>query len=79
MTPPADIDTTPHALAQDQQPPRDDDNPIMFLEQEQFVSDRSVPVPPARLSRRTKAALWLLRIFAVIVSAMVYTFLSQLH
>jgi hypothetical protein len=80
MTPPTDIDTIPQASARGQEPPHDDEDPIMFLEQEQFVSDRSVPMPPARLSGRAKAGLWLLRIFALIVSGMViYTFLSQLH
>ncbi len=52
----------------------------MFLEREQLVSDRSIAVPPAQLSRRARAGLWLLRIFALIVSFMViYTFASQLH
>ena len=52
----------------------------MFLERDQLVSDRSIPVPPARLSRRARAALWLLRIFALIVTFMViYAFVSQLH
>jgi hypothetical protein len=80
MTPPTNIDTTPRASARQGQPPRDDHEPIMFLEQEQLVSDRSIAVPPARLSGRAKAALWLLRIFALIVSFMViYTFVAQLH
>jgi hypothetical protein len=52
----------------------------MFLEQEQLVSDRLIAVPPARLSGRAKAALWILRVLALIVSFMViYTFVSQLH
>jgi hypothetical protein len=52
----------------------------MFLEQEQLVSDRAISVLPARLSGRARAALWLLRIFALIVSFMViYTFVSQLR
>jgi hypothetical protein len=73
-----DIHTPPQASAQ--QPPRDSEDLIMFLEREQFVSDRSIPVPHARLSRRVRAALWLLRIFALIVSFMViYTFISQLR
>jgi hypothetical protein len=63
-----------------QQPARDSEQLIMFLERDQLVSDRSIPVPPARLSRRARAALWLLRIFALIVTFMViYTFVSQLH
>jgi hypothetical protein len=80
MTPPANIDTAPQAPAQHRQPSPDGEELIMFLEQEQFVSDRSLPVPPARLSGRAKAALWSLRIFALIVSFMViYTFVAQLH
>ncbi len=52
----------------------------MFLEREQLVSDRSIAVPPAQLTRRARAGLWLLRIFALIVSFMViYTFVAQLH
>jgi hypothetical protein len=80
MTPPSDIDTAPKASAQQGQPSHDGEELIMFLEQEQLVSDRSIAVPPARLSGRARTALWLLRIFALIVSFMViYTFVSQLH
>lgn len=80
MTPPTDIHTAPQASAQHGQPPREGEELIMFLEQNQLVSDRSIRVPPARLSGRARAALWLLRIFALTVSFMViYTFLSQLH
>lgn len=79
MTPPTDIHAASRAPAQ-QQPPRAGEELIMFLEQDQFVSDRSIAVPPARLSRRARFALWLLRIFALIVSFMViYAFVSQLH
>jgi hypothetical protein len=77
MTPPTEIDTTPQASRHLR---GDLEDPLMFLEQEQFVSDRSVPVLPAHLSSRAKAALWLLRVFALTVSAMViYTFVAQLH
>jgi hypothetical protein len=80
MTPLTNIDSASPAAAQQGQPSHDDEELIMFLEQEQFVSDRAIAVPPARLSGRAKAALWLLRIFAIIVSFMViYTFVSQLH
>ena len=79
MTRLTNIPTPPQASTQ-QQPARDGEQLIMFLERDQLVSDRSIPVPPARLSRRTRAALWLLRIFALIVTFMViYTFVSQLH
>ena len=49
------------------------------LERDQLVSDRSRPVPAAVLSGRLRMALWVLRIFVVIVGAMViYTFFAQL-
>jgi hypothetical protein len=52
---------------------------VMYLESDQLVSDRSRPVARAHLSRRTTTALWALRVFAIVVSAMVvYTFISQL-
>ncbi len=80
MTSPTNIHGAPQASIEQGQPPRNGEELIMFLEQEQLVSDRSIAVPPARLSARAKAALWLLRIFALIVSFLViYTFASQLH
>jgi 4-hydroxybenzoate polyprenyltransferase len=52
---------------------------VMFLERDQLVADTSRPLPRARLSRRAAAGLWVLRVFAIVVSAMVvYTFVSQL-
>jgi uncharacterized membrane protein YgcG len=79
MTPPTNIDTAPQPPGQQERPSRDGEDLIMFLEQEQLVSDRSIAVPPAQLSRRAETALWLLRIFALIVSFMViYTFVAQL-
>jgi hypothetical protein len=52
---------------------------IAYLESDQLVAERSRPVARAPLSRRASAALWALRAFVVIVSAMViYTFVSQL-
>jgi hypothetical protein len=51
-----------------------------FLEPDQLVSGRQRPVPRARLSRRAGAALWALRVFVIVVSAMViYAFVAQLH
>jgi hypothetical protein len=80
VTPPPDIHTASSASGHQGQASGDGEELIMFLEQEQFVSDRSIPVPPARLSGRAKTALWLLRVFALIVSFMViYTFVVQLH
>ena len=74
------LTNTPTPSTQQQPPSQDSEQLIMFLERDQLVSDRSIPVPPARLSRRARAALWLLRIFALIVTFMViYAFVSQLH
>jgi hypothetical protein len=50
---------------------------IMFLERDQLVVDKSRPVPRALLGRRATLALWALRVFAIVISAMViYTFVS---
>jgi hypothetical protein len=61
-------------------PSRDDEEElVMFLEPDQLVVDKSRPVPRAEISGRANAALWALRIFVLVVSAMViYTFVSQL-
>jgi hypothetical protein len=49
------------------------------LEPGQRVADTSRPVPRRVFGRRASIGLWSLRVFAVVVSAMVvYTFLSQL-
>jgi hypothetical protein len=59
-----------------------DDDPerlVMFLEPDRLVLDKSRPVARAVLSSRAKVALWALRVFVLVVSAMViYTFFSQL-
>jgi len=58
---------------------QDDEELVMFLEPDQLVIDKSHPVPRARLTPRANAALWALRVFVLIVSAMViYTFFAQL-
>jgi len=52
---------------------------VMFLERDQFVGDTSRPVRRMALTPRMTIALWALRVFVVVVSAMViYTFVSQL-
>ena len=52
----------------------------MSLERDQLVAETSRPVPRAELSARALAGLWALRVFVVIVSAMViYTFFAQLQ
>lgn len=59
--------------------PSDEEETIMFLERDQLVSGRRVHVPPADLGLTAQAALWALRIFVLVVSAMViYTFIAQL-
>lgn len=61
-------------------PPLDEDaGLVMFLEPDQLSAGTSVPLPRARLGARTTLALWALRIFVLVVGAMVvYTFASQL-
>jgi hypothetical protein len=52
---------------------------VMYLERDQLASDTGRPVPRARLSRGVTVGLWALRVFALVVSAMVvYTFIVQL-
>ncbi|MFC4949298.1 hypothetical protein [Pseudonocardia sp. GCM10023141] len=52
---------------------------VAFLEPDQLVADTRRRVPPARLRRRARAALWALRVFVLLLSVMViYTFISQL-
>ena len=59
--------------------PTDHEELIMFLERDQLVADTSLPVSPAHITARVKAALWILRTFVLIVSFMVlYTFVHQL-
>jgi hypothetical protein len=66
----------PRALPE---PPADEPLPS-FLEPGQLVADTQDPVPRAPLGRRAGAALWALRIFSIILSAMViYAFLSRLR
>ncbi|MHB8658043.1 MAG: hypothetical protein ACYC91_08835 [Solirubrobacteraceae bacterium] len=51
----------------------------MFLETDQLVGGKSRPVARAVLSSRARFALWALRIFVLVISAMVlYTFTAQL-
>jgi len=56
-----------------------DEELVAFLERDQLVCDRARPLPRASLSRRAEIGLWALRVFALVVSAMViYTFVHQL-
>jgi len=57
-----------------------DEDLIMYLERDQLVSETARPVPLARLGQRAVVGLWGLRIFVILVSAMViYTFIARLH
>jgi hypothetical protein len=50
-----------------------------FLEADQLAAETSQPVPRARLSPRVRAGLWALRVFVLVVGAMViYVFFAQL-
>jgi hypothetical protein len=56
------------------------DELIMNLERDQFVAETSRPVPRAELSAAVKTGLWALRVFVLVVGAMViYTFIAGLH
>jgi hypothetical protein len=58
---------------------RPEDELIMHLERDQLVVETSRPVPPALLGKRATAALWSLRVFVLVVGALViYTFIDQL-
>lgn len=61
-------------------PSRPEDELIMHLERDQLVAETSRPLPRASLGRRALAAMWALRVFVLVISAMViYTFIDQLH
>jgi hypothetical protein len=70
--------------ATDRQPvtiahPLEDESLVQFLEPDQLAVDRARPVPRAKLSTRANVALWALRVFGIVVSAMViYTFFAHL-
>ena len=66
---------------QDRQPQqRCEDEQAMHLELGQLATEISRPVPRAVLSARAAAGLWVLRVFAVLVSLMViYAFVGQLR
>jgi hypothetical protein len=52
---------------------------IAHLERDQLVGETLRPVARARLSARTRAALWALRVFVVVLGAMViYAFVARL-
>jgi hypothetical protein len=59
---------------------RAEDELIEELERDQFVEATARPVGRAALGRWAAATLWSLRVFVLVVGAMViYTFIDQLH
>jgi hypothetical protein len=51
---------------------------VECLEPDQLAVSAARPAPPAHLGPRARVALWALRIFVIIVGAMViYTFIHQ--
>ena len=59
--------------------PSDHERLVEYLESDQLVEERAKPLARARLSRSADAGLWALRVFAVVMAAMViYTFVAQL-
>ena len=65
-------------MDQQQQAPGDEEM-IGPLERDQLVADREHPLPRASLGRGSQIALWSLRIFVIVVGAIViYTFFAQL-
>ena len=56
-----------------------DDELIQALEPDQLVAATSKPLPRYRLSRNANVALWLLRIFVLLMTVLVaYTFVKAL-
>ena len=68
---------TPHLVVDAKK--RADQQLVMFLERDQLAAGTSVPLPRAPLERRVRTALWVLRVFVILLSIMViYTFASRL-
>jgi len=60
--------------------PNAEEELVMFLERDQLTADTAIPVARAPLTRGLNTTLWALRVFVIVVSAMViYTFAAQLH
>ncbi len=70
--------TEPHPAPELGPPPSEE--MIENLERDQLVAETARPLARAQLTRRASAALWTLRVFVLVVGAMVtYTFFYQLH
>ena len=74
-------DAEPAAAAPDSRGrTRADEQITPVLEPGQLVAETQQAIPRAQLSRRAQTALWTLRIFVIVTSAMViYAFFSQLR
>ena len=74
-------DAEPAAAAPDSRGRTHADEQIApVLEPGQLVAETQRAIPRAQLSRRAHTALWALRIFVIVTSAMViYAFFSQLR
>ena len=59
--------------------PSETEKRYMHLEHDQLASERAQPLPRAELGNGAQCGLWALRVFCLVVSAMViYTFVTQL-
>jgi hypothetical protein len=80
--PPRETAIEPGAEEEERDPrrrARPEDELIMHLERDQLVAETSRPLARAVLGRRAVLALWSLRVFVLVVSALViYTFIDQL-
>jgi hypothetical protein len=73
-------DADPRAAAGAIPRPWQEDELIEHLERDQLAAETMKPVPRAHIGSRAAAALWALRVFVVVVGAMViYTFVAELH
>jgi hypothetical protein len=56
------------------------DELVGYLERDQLEVEMDKTLPPARLGRWSRVGLWALRVFVLVVGAMViYTFVAGLH
>ena len=70
---------TPRAARSRKHTHPDQQELVMFLEPDQLTTDTSKPLPRTPTSRRLTTALWALRVFVLLLSAIViYTFAANL-
>lgn len=69
----------PHTAPAPARPEEDPEEIVAFLERDQTVHDRLLPLPRRALSPLASHALWALRVFTVLIGALViYTFFATL-